>query len=255
MRKVDYRVMGIVFSIHNELGRLCDESVYQVLFENRVYRTAGLEVHRELPIDVSFGSFCKTYRMDCVVAESVIYELKCVRALSKIHEAQLLNYLLLVNATRGKIVNFRTEKVESRFVNTSLDRESRRQYDLTLDDEIGQHRITDLLKELLDDWGTGLSGQLYLEAILSELGCADSAPQQLPMLCDGRAAGNQAFYLLDSQTALFLTTLKPEYLVTHEKHLAAMLRLSPLKSAVWINIDLHRVDCQAVTGRKMLAGR
>lgn len=46
------------------------------------------------------------YRMDLLVDESVILELKCVEALSGVHEAQLLTYMKLAGKTTGLLINF-----------------------------------------------------------------------------------------------------------------------------------------------------
>ncbi len=67
----------------------------------------------EVPLTVSFGTFSKTYRLDLLVDELAIYELKTVAVISKSHIGQVLNYLRLLNATRAKIINFRNHQVES----------------------------------------------------------------------------------------------------------------------------------------------
>ncbi len=77
---------------------------------------------------LSFREFSIGRALDLVIARKVIYELKSVSELLKSHEGQLLEYLYLTNSTRGKLLNFRTMSVESRFVNTTFDRLERQTF-------------------------------------------------------------------------------------------------------------------------------
>jgi GxxExxY protein len=127
--RLDYEVMRHAFECQRELGRLCDEVIYQSDLALRL-QTAGLLVRKEVPVTVSHRDFAKTYSLDLVVANAGIYELKTARALTGEHEAQLLNYLFLCGSQRGKLINFRPARVQSRFINTSLTQEERRQFEL-----------------------------------------------------------------------------------------------------------------------------
>jgi GxxExxY protein len=107
----DYRVMRSVFDCQNELGRLCDESIYQNDLAFRL-ETAGLGlIHKEVTVIVTHGSFCKKYYLDLVVGNGAIYELKVAARIIAEHEAQLMNYLFLLGASHGKLVNFRPVQV------------------------------------------------------------------------------------------------------------------------------------------------
>ena len=104
---MDYRLMRCAFDVQNQLGRLCDEIIYQNDLAIRL-QTVGLgPVHREVPVTVTHRDFSKTYRLDLVVSEAAIYELKAEARLVSEHEAQLLHYLLLCGSQHGKLVNFR----------------------------------------------------------------------------------------------------------------------------------------------------
>lgn len=72
---VDYQVMRIAFDIHNQLGRFCDERIYQEELLNRC-KASGLAAEREVRLRVSYRSFTKSYYMDAVVENGVVYELK-----------------------------------------------------------------------------------------------------------------------------------------------------------------------------------
>jgi GxxExxY protein len=128
--QMDYRVMGCAFESQNELGRLCDEVIYQNDLAARL-QAAGLDpVRREVPVTVTYRDFATTYRLDLVVADAAIYELKTEARLAADHEAQLLNYLYLFGVQHGKLLNFRPAQVESRFVNTTLTAQARRELEL-----------------------------------------------------------------------------------------------------------------------------
>lgn len=240
MRAIDYVVMGHAFDTHNELGRLCDESVYQRELLRRL-RIAGIDAAIEVPIMLSFREFSIGRALDLVIARKVIYELKTVSELLKSHEGQLLGYLYLTNSSRGKLVNFRTVSVESRFVNTTFDRLERQTFRFDDRDYTGYKFLSTLIRELVEDWGTGLNASLYHRAIL---GCVDGAvdgEQFLPMVSGGQSVGNQRFHLLSSDTALGVTTYSnpsPENINEFNK----LIMLCPLKQLHWVNIYHHHVS-------------
>src|SRR5437867_1534121 len=125
--KLDYQVMRHAFDSQNELGRLCDEIIYRNDLAARL-EAAGLgPVRMEVPVTAAHRDFAKTYSLDLIVADAAIYELKTEIRLAADHDAQLLNYLFLQGTHHGKLINFRPTQIESRFVNTSLTAEARRE--------------------------------------------------------------------------------------------------------------------------------
>ena len=90
--QLDYQVMRYAFESQNELGRLCDEVIYQNDLAARL-AAAGLgPIRTQLPVTILHRDFSKTYRLDLVVSDTAIYELKAARALAPEPDAQLLNY-------------------------------------------------------------------------------------------------------------------------------------------------------------------
>src|SRR5262249_14532242 len=85
-------------------------------------------------------------------------------------EAQLLNYLFLCGSHHGKLINFRPAKVESRFINTTLTQEERRQFTVEMDDWQERDQTDQVFREnllsLLEDWGCWLDLTLYTEALI-----------------------------------------------------------------------------------------
>jgi len=129
---LDYAVMGLVFDVHKKLGRLHDEKVYQRKVAQECERN-GYDARLEVPVRVTFESFSKTYFMDLVIDQSVVYELKAVEVLDDNHRNQALNYLLLADIGFGKLVNMRPASVTSEYVTTTVTPEDRQdvRYDMS----------------------------------------------------------------------------------------------------------------------------
>src|SRR6266550_4514568 len=109
----DYRVMGHSYACQNELGRLCDECVYEADLKARLLGEGFREVQTQVPVTVNHGSFSKTYHLD-LIADDALYELKTKTALTGEDDAQLIHYILLLGIQRGKLLNFRTPIVQGR---------------------------------------------------------------------------------------------------------------------------------------------
>lgn len=241
MRAVDYRVMAHAFATHNELGRLCDESVYESTFATRL-SDARFGVSVQEPITLTFRDFSTTLFFDLVVDERVPYELKAVAQLLTEHEDQLLGYLLATNARRGKLVNFRSESVESRFVNAPLDADERRRFHIDTTRWSGESSFPLMVTELVRDWGTSLGHSLYTQALVACLGGKDQVIRQLPMELEARPLGNQRFLLASEDAAFRITTFPTGAPQDYGKQLRKLLRPSPLKRFYWANVGRHRLD-------------
>ncbi|WP_394848066.1 GxxExxY protein [Pendulispora brunnea] len=101
-------VIGACIEVHRYLGPGLLESAYEecVAYELRE-RGLRFERQRPLPLEYKGVKLECGYRLDLVVEESLIVELKCVERLLPIHEAQLLTYLRLSGLRTGLLVNFR----------------------------------------------------------------------------------------------------------------------------------------------------
>ena len=247
--QLDYDVMRHVFECQSQLGRLCDEAIYQNDLAARL-QAGGLPVRTEVPVTVRHRDFAKTYSLDLVVADAGIYELKTARALAGEHEAQLLNYLLLCGAHHGKLVNFRTPKVQSRFINTTLAQTERRQFDIDMDrwqerkqsDQAFRERLIGLLK----DWGCWLDLALYTEALIHFAGGESHVVQRVPLARGDQRLGTQRWHLLNPETAFWITGLTAGT-ANYEHHLRALLCLTPLRTIQWVNLARRRVQLISLT--------
>jgi GxxExxY protein len=248
--RIDYQVMRHAFDSQNELGRLCDEVIYQNDLAARL-RAAGFgQVRTEVPVTVMFRDFAKTYFLDLVVEDAAICELKTATALIGEHDAQLLNYLFLRGAHHGKLINFRSTQVESKFVNTQLTLEARKRLEFDTKrwrepQESSQFlRLT--LVALFEDLGGFLDLALYTEALTHLLGGEERVVQMVPLARNGVPLGNQRFHLLAPDTAFRFTALREEA-ESYEHQLRSLLCLTGLRTMQWINLAHHKIQFVTLT--------
>lgn len=243
--KIDYQVMRHAFASHNEMGRLCDEVIYQNDLAARLKMDGFGPIRTKVPVNVYHQDFSKTYFLDLVVGDCAVYELKTVAQLVPEHEAQLLNYLFLEGVHHGKLINFRPPKVEYRFSNTNLTHKTRRQCVLDLErwtePTPESHKLQLIFFELLKDWGAFLELPLYLEALVHFLGGKDSVSQAVPLFRDGILLGTQRLHLLEPDIAFRITALTND-IAKFERELSSLLHHTSLRAIQWINMNHHTIQ-------------
>lgn len=100
------RIIGVFFSVYNELGPGFLESVYEQAMQIALME-ARLCSERQRPLHVNFrGHVIGEFRADLVVESAVIVELKAARVICAEHEAQVLNYLRATELEVGLLMNF-----------------------------------------------------------------------------------------------------------------------------------------------------
>ena len=109
---ITYEIRGAIYDVYKELGPGLLESVYEeaLCFE---LEQRGLKVERQLQVPITYkGNVLKTeLRLDVLVEDKVIVELKSVEEMKKVFAKQLLTYLRLMNKKVGLLVNFNTENI------------------------------------------------------------------------------------------------------------------------------------------------
>ena len=101
------KVIGAAIEVHKNLGPGLLESAYEeCLCHEFDLRKLSYERQKELPIEYKGAKLDCGYRLDVVVAQSLILELKACESLEPIHEAQLLTYLKLTGIKVGLLINF-----------------------------------------------------------------------------------------------------------------------------------------------------
>ncbi|MBU1180604.1 MAG: GxxExxY protein [Pseudomonadota bacterium] len=93
--------------VHKELGPGLLETVYEVILAYELERS-GLSVKRQLSVPIEYKGikFDEGFRMDILVENKVIIELKSVESVSKAHKKQVLTYLRLTGHKLGYLLNF-----------------------------------------------------------------------------------------------------------------------------------------------------
>jgi len=105
------KVIGCAFRVYNTMGFGYLESVYEKCMVIELERV-GLHVEQQKPITVCYeGQEVGHFVADLLVEETVLVELKSVRALAKAHEAQLVNYLAATGKDIGLLLNFGEQRV------------------------------------------------------------------------------------------------------------------------------------------------
>lgn len=100
-------IIGAAIEVHRALGPGLLESAYEacLMYELRL-RRLNVEHQKPLPIFYKDVILDCGYRLDIVVENQVIVEIKSVSGIAPIHEAQLLSYLKMSDYKRGLLINF-----------------------------------------------------------------------------------------------------------------------------------------------------
>jgi GxxExxY protein len=105
--QISRRIIGAAIEVHKTVGPGLLESAYQACLAFEL-RQQGFKVEEQKPLPVVYKNVhldCG-YRLDLVVEDAIIVEIKAVEQLAPIHEAQLLSYLRLSNRRVGLLMNF-----------------------------------------------------------------------------------------------------------------------------------------------------
>ena len=103
---------GQIIDVHSELGCGLLESAYEECLAHE-FRLRSIMFRRQVPLPVQYKGLqleC-VYRMDFVVEDKIVLELKAVDAIHAIHQAQVLTYLRLSNYRLGLLVNFNSARL------------------------------------------------------------------------------------------------------------------------------------------------
>ena len=105
-------IIGCAYRVYNKMGFGFLESVYQKCLIIEL-KKAGLDTESEKPISVYYDNeIVGEFIADIIVNDTIILELKSVRRIIKVHEVQLVNYLVATGKPVGLILNFGERKVE-----------------------------------------------------------------------------------------------------------------------------------------------
>jgi GxxExxY protein len=110
--EISYLIRGAIFNVYNKLGPGILESAYEkaLIYE---LKTLGLRVESQVPQQLYYNAVCLDvgYRLDLLIENKVIIEIKSVENLAEVHHKQLLTYLKLSKMRLGILVNFNSDNI------------------------------------------------------------------------------------------------------------------------------------------------
>jgi GxxExxY protein len=115
-------IVNSAFKVHKQLGPGLLERVYEVCLAHEINK-AGLEVKRQVDVPIVYDGieFSEGLRLDLLIEDSVIIEIKAVEQMNPVWEAQIISQLKLLNKDLGFLINFNVPLIKSgirRFINT-----------------------------------------------------------------------------------------------------------------------------------------
>jgi len=106
-------IVDAAYQVHTRLGPGLLESVYEVVLAHEL-KKRGLQCRRQVAVPIEYDGikFDEAFRVDVLVEDKVIVELKSVESVSRAHKKQLLTYLKLMDKRLGLLINFAEELIK-----------------------------------------------------------------------------------------------------------------------------------------------
>lgn len=107
-------VVNAAFKVHNELGHGLLEKVYEICLAHQINKD-GVIVTRQVDVPIVFDGlhFEEGLRIDLVVGEKVIVEVKAVDVVNPVWEAQVISYLKMTGMQLGYVINFHVPLIKN----------------------------------------------------------------------------------------------------------------------------------------------
>ncbi|HET56696.1 MAG TPA: GxxExxY protein [Ignavibacteria bacterium] len=112
--RIGKAIVEAAYRVHKELGPGLLEKVYEVCFSHEL-RKMGFEVQRQIDIPISYDGikFDEGLRLDVLVENLVISELKAVDQVNPVWEAQIISHLKLTGLRLGYLINFNVSLIKN----------------------------------------------------------------------------------------------------------------------------------------------
>ncbi|WP_158729546.1 MULTISPECIES: GxxExxY protein [unclassified Flavobacterium] len=123
LESLSYKIIGLAIEVHRQLGPGLLESAYQQCLFYEI-KKAGFKVEKEvlLPIIYKEIKIDHGYRIDLLIEDKLVVELKTVESFTSVHFAQILTYLKLGQYPLGLLINYNSKILKNnikRFINTA----------------------------------------------------------------------------------------------------------------------------------------
>ena len=111
--EISRHIITAAMKVHTAVGPGLLESAYEACLLHELQQV-GLRVSSQVPFPLVYNGLKLDigYRIDLIVEDLVIVEIKCVEAIAPVHKAQLLSYLRLTGRSLGLIINFHVEHLK-----------------------------------------------------------------------------------------------------------------------------------------------
>ncbi len=115
LNELSYEIRGGIFKVHSSLGPGLLESVYVAALTYEL-SALNLSVQTQLGVPVNYNGIMLElgFRIDILVQNEIVVEVKSVEALHDVHKKQLLTYLRLTNKKLGLLVNFNVSSLKDK---------------------------------------------------------------------------------------------------------------------------------------------
>ncbi|WP_168797634.1 GxxExxY protein [Neolewinella litorea] len=111
--ELTYAIRGAAFKVHSKLGPGLLESVYERCLTYELRKRFHVETQLAVPFTYDTLQIDVGYRMDIVVENTVVIELKATEKILPIHSAQLLTYMRLSKISLGLLMNFNVSNMQT----------------------------------------------------------------------------------------------------------------------------------------------
>lgn len=110
--QLSYEITGLAIKVHKALGPGLLESVYEKCLKHELIKN-GYEVRQQLIVPVIYDNLEMDVdlRVDILVNDIVVIELKAIEHILPVHKAQLLTYMKLLKKPQGLLINFFTDNI------------------------------------------------------------------------------------------------------------------------------------------------
>lgn len=110
---LSYKIMNLVYEVHNSLGPGFPEAIYERALCLELEKN-GILYKEQVPVEVFYkGCGVGSFRLDLIVDDKIIVEIKAVNELNDLFRQQLLSYLKATGYQLGILINFGNTKVQS----------------------------------------------------------------------------------------------------------------------------------------------
>lgn len=112
--EISYKIRGAIFNVYNTFGPGLLESVYTAALYYELQKE-GLEILKEVPIPVYYDEkkLEVGFRLDLLIENKVLIEVKSVENLAEVHHKQVITYLKLTGLKLAILVNFNVDNISS----------------------------------------------------------------------------------------------------------------------------------------------